>query len=156
MESGNQMKKQIKFKSIWLSLTFLILAAPVFIPSGSIDVINICLVLMFVLSYPLSLILGRLFFELSWFDGSIGTLYSLLFVFSILAYVQWFVIVPRLVRFVESRFFTQDVKINFSASVEAVKTLREPQTDFVSTDYQKNWYDEEKRTPVERIFDRND
>lgn len=147
------MKTQTKLRYIWIALNFLLLAVPVFVPSLSINVIAICLSLMIVLSFPLNFPLAWLFFYANLFDGSIGSMYLMLFVFSVLAYIQWFVIVPRLARLARRKFFAKEVNINFSASVEQNNALPAAKTKFYASDYPKNWYDEQKRTPVQRILE---
>ncbi len=147
------MKKQTKLKYIWIALNFLLLALPVFIPSVSINVIGICLTLMFLLSSPLNLPVVWLFFYANFFSGTIGSMYLMLFAFSVLAYIQWFVVMPRAVRFVREKLISKDVRTAFSASGESVKTLSDAETEFYSTGYRKNWYDEQKRTPLERIIE---
>jgi hypothetical protein len=151
------MKKQFKFRYIWIALNFLILALPVFVPSTSIDVIGICVTIMIILSYPLAMLFGWLFFYFDWFDGSIGLMYLMLFAFSVLAYIQWFVLVPRAVQFIKTKFFAKDLKISFRANVESVGSLPEPNADFSTNDFpRRNFYDKQKRTPVERVFEESD
>ncbi len=147
------MKKQTKLKYIWIALNFLLLALPVFVPSVSINVIGICLTIMFLLSSPLNLPVVWLFFYANFFSGTIGSMYLMLFAFSVLAYIQWFVVMPRFVRFARGKLFSRDSQIALIASGESVKALSEAETEFYSTDYRKNWYDEQKRTPLERIIE---
>ena len=154
LAKGKLMKKQTKLKYIWIVLNFLLLAVPVFVPSLSINVIAICVSLMIILSFPLNLLVGWLFFYTNLFDGSIGSMYLMLFFFSVLAYIQWFVIVPRFVRFTREKFFSKDLNVNFTA--EQIIALPEAKTEFTANDHRKNWYDEQKRTPVERILENND
>jgi hypothetical protein len=83
-------------------------------------------------------------------------MYLMLFVFSVLAYIQWFVIVPRLAQFVKNKFFVKDLKINLSANLETINALPQAETGFDANDFQQNWYDERRRTPVERVFEDKD
>lgn len=136
-----------------MALNFLLLAVPVFVPSVSVDIIGICLTVMIVLSYPLAMLFGWIFFVFGSSDSSIGSMYLMLFAFSVLAYVQWFVLVPRIARFLKSKFFVKDVKINLTAKVETINALPKPESQFNLGDFQQNWYDEQKRTPVERIIE---
>jgi hypothetical protein len=151
------MKKQIKFKYIWIALNFVLLAIPVFVPSNNVDVIGICLSIPIILSYPLGILAGVVFFYFHLLDNSIGSLYLMLFVFSVLAYIQWFVIFPRFARFVKNKLFGRDLIINVSANLETIKkALPESETRFETSDFQQNWYDERRRTPVERVFEDKD
>lgn len=93
------------------------------------------------------------FFFADFFDGTIGSIYLMLFVLSVLAYIQWFVVMPRAVRFARAKLISKDVQTILGASGESVKTLSDAETEFYSTDYGKNWYDEQKRTPLERIIE---
>lgn len=147
------MNKQIKFKYIWIALNFLLLALPVFIPSNVVNVMGICTLIVYLLSTPLNQMVLWDFFISIFFDGSIGSMYLMLFVFSVLAYIQWFVIVPRLVRFVKNKFFVKDLKISLSANLEAINALPQAETRFDANDFQQNWYDERRKTPVERVFE---
>ena len=147
------MKKYTKIKYIWIALSFLLLALPVFIPSTTVDVINICIGIAVILSYPLNQLVGWMFFYTGFPFYTIGAMYLMLFVFTVLAYIQWLVIIPRLARFAREKIFTIDVQINLSAKIEPVKTLPAAKTEFYSVDFQGNWYDEQKRTPVERVFE---
>lgn len=147
------MKKQTKLKYIWIALSFLLLALPVFVPSISINVIGICLTIMFLLSSPLNLPIVWLFFYANFFSGTIGSMYLMLFVFSVLAYIQWFVLMPRFVRFARGKLISRNFKTALSANGESFKALSEAEAEFYPTGYRKNWYDEQKRTPLERIIE---
>ncbi|HEX9930449.1 MAG TPA: hypothetical protein VGB02_18070 [Pyrinomonadaceae bacterium] len=134
-------------KFFWFAATFLLLALPVFIPSfgGLINVINICLLAMILLSFPCN-ILVLPFFSLPDFHHSvsINLLYTQLIICSVISYYQWFVLFPRLVKYgrkLNERKHQAASAANFSQL--------EPPTEI----WQKNWYDEKKRTPVERIFE---
>lgn len=150
------MQKKSILKSIWLLFSILLLAIPVFIPSKDFDVIGVCLAIAIVLSYPLNMLFGWLFFMSGWFSASIGSLYLMLFVFTFTAYIQWFILIPRLTSFIRQKFFRKDLQISLNTKVVTVKTLSEPKAETVPNDWQKNWYDEQKRTPVERIFEKNE
>jgi hypothetical protein len=135
------------FKFFWFAATFLLLALPVFIPSfgGLINVINICLLAMILLSFPCN-ILVLPFFSLPDFHHSvsINLLYTQLIICSVISYFQWFVLFPRLVktgRKLNARKHQTALAANFSQLEPSIEN------------WQKNWYDEQKRTPVERIFE---
>ena len=134
-------------KFFWFAVTFLLLALPVFIPSfgGLINVINICLLAMILLSFPCN-ILVLPFFSLPDFHHSvsINLLYTQLIICSVISYFQWFVLFPRLVKYgrtLNSRKHQTASALNFSQLEQPIEN------------WQKNWYDEQKRTPVERIFE---
>lgn len=158
------MSKKTIFKYAWLVFCFILLALPVFIPSSPthFDVIGICLVIAFILSYPLNMLFGWLlmvmmeWFEPAQFEFSIGTLYLMLFTFCVTGYFQWFVLMPRLVNFIRKTFFRNDLQINLSATISNVKSLPDAKPNVSVQDWQTKWYDEEKRTPVERIFNKDE
>lgn len=77
----------------------------------------------------------------------------MLFVFCIAAYVQWFVLVPRLAKFIRRSFFRNDIQINLRATIAKPASLLETSPEYSVQDWQKKWYDNQKRTPVERLFD---
>ena len=134
-------------KFFWFAFTFLLLALPVFIPSfgGLINVINICLLAMILLSFPCN-ILVLPFFSLPDFhySVSINLLYTQLIICSVISYFQWFVLFPRLVKYgrkINARKHQTASAANFSQLEQPIEN------------WQKNWYNEQKRTPVERIFE---
>jgi hypothetical protein len=97
-----------------------------------------------------------LFFVLGWFNsGTIGSLYLMMIVLSIVGYFQWFVLVPYLARFARRKFPKNDLQVSFCANVESVKSLPDV-AEYSPLDWQKNLYDEQKRTPVERLFEAHD
>lgn len=151
------MKKNSIFKYALMILSLILLALPVFLPSNSqfFDVIGVCVTIAIILSYPLGILAGMLFFMTNWFDNSIGSLYLMLFVFCVAAYVQWFVLVPRLAKFIRRSFFRSDIQINWRAAVAEPKTLPESTPEYSAQDWQKKWYDDQKRTPVERLINKD-
>lgn len=152
------MKKLSVVKIGWLAVNFGLLALPVFLPSSSdvTNLINVCLVLMVLQSFPLNIPASWLFFTVGWFNGSLGTLYLMLILYCAIAYLQWFVVVPRFAQFVRYFFGGSDVQIKISANLASAAQLPPPKNEFSPNDWNKKWYDEEKRTPVERVFDRED
>lgn len=153
------MKKQINLnlKYIWFAVNLLLLALPVFIPSSrEVDsLINICFVGLVLLSFPCNILPNYLFFILGWFNsGTIGSLYSMMIILSIVSYFQWFVLVPYLARLARQKIAKADLQVSFCANIESIKNL--PDAESSSPDWQKNLYDEQKRTPVERLFETDD
>jgi hypothetical protein len=142
-------------KFFWFAITFLLVLLPVFVPSfgGALNVINVCLVWMILLSFPCN-ILVLPFFALPDFHHSIsiGTLYTQLIIFAVISYFQWFVLVPRLAKFARNAVSTN----NQAEYDSGVSQLSAAKTECSSTNYRQNWYDEQKRTPVERIFEDKD
>jgi len=157
------MTRKTTLKYAWLVLSLILLTLPVFLPSSPthFNVIGICLTIAFVLSYPLNMLLGWLFFVVvtlfgtTQFDFSIGSLYLMLFALCVTGYFQWFVLVPRLATFIRKTFFHKDLQINLNATAAGVKVLPDAKPDVSAQEWQKNWYDEQKRTPVERLFEKD-
>ncbi len=158
------MSRKTILKYAWLILSLILLTLPVFLPSSPthFNVIGICLTIAFVLSYPLNMLLGWLFFAvvnlfgMTQFDFSIGTLYLMLFAFCITGYVQWFILVPRIAKFIRKSYFRNDLQVNLNATISSVQMLPDAKPDVSTQDWQKKWYDEQKRTPVERLFEKDE
>jgi hypothetical protein len=137
-------------KFFWFAAAFLLLALPVFVPSfgGLINVINVCLLAMILFSFPCN-ILVLPFFSLPDFHHSvsINLLYTQLIICAVISYFQWFLLFPQLVKYVR--------KIN-SRKRRAASTGEFSQLNRPIENWQSNWYDGQKRTPVERIFNDKD
>lgn len=98
----------LSLKRMWLAISAFSLILPVFMPSSANpehffeNVIGMVTVILFILSFPASLLgLLVLFFAKIFLDvnlNSIEGLYLNLFVLFALGLVQWFWIVPRLMR----------------------------------------------------------
>lgn len=124
------------FKHFWLLVSVILLALPVFLPSYPNttnlfdNVIGLVSIVMFIISFPCSLLglpLFALLKNLSGIDAhSIQGLYLQLIAFFVMGYLQWFIIVPRIFkRSSEAR--ANRVLESYEAG--AVKTLEaKPQT----------------------------
>jgi hypothetical protein len=137
----------LSLKFFWFATVFLLLALPVFVPSfgGLINVINVCLLAMILLSFPCNILVLPFFaFPDYHHSVSINLLYTQLLICGAISYVQWFVFLPQLIKW--SR------KIS-DRKQQAVLKGNSSRLDEPTESWQKSWYDEQKRTPVERIFD---
>jgi hypothetical protein len=158
------MSRKTTLKYAWLLFSLILLALPVFLLSSPahFDVIGVCLVIAYILSFPLNILLtGFIYvlvnlFDVTQFGFSIGTLYLMLFAFCVIGYLQWFVLVPRLTKLIRENIFRKDWQINLNGTISRVQTLPEAKLDASVHDWQKNWYDTQKRTPVERLFEKDE
>lgn len=147
-----KMKEEFKLNlsPIWLLISAIALKLPVFLPSSAHpqnflqDVIGTVTLAMNVLSFPFGLLAAPVMFLAKLFLGvnpnTIGGMYVNVFLLCVLGYMQWFWIVPRLLRS-ESRFQMQNLfggKSNLKLSEAAINN-----TEFC---------DSQGRTPVERII----
>ncbi|MBA2737823.1 MAG: hypothetical protein H0U50_13670 [Pyrinomonadaceae bacterium] len=104
------MKERFKLSisQIWLLVTAAALILPVFLPSSANpqnfleNVIGTVTVTMFILSFPISLFGLPIMFFASYVLGvnpnTIGGMYLNIFLLCVLGYVQWFWILPRILR----------------------------------------------------------
>lgn len=141
----------ISLKNIWLYFNGLLLATiGVSWFFGWDAVMNICGAALFAMSFPLNLLVGWLFFA---FDGLAAQAVVLLLMFlsfSWIGYVQWFKIVPKIAKFISTRFAAHDREININLGP---KQISEPTVEnLISNEWQPTAYDEQARTPVERVF----
>lgn len=147
------MKKpfELNLSPIWLLISALALTLPVFLPSSANpqylfqDIIGTVTAAMYILSFPFGLLALPLMFLAKIFMGvnpqTIGGMYVNVFLLCVLGYVQWFWIVPRLLRS-ESRFQILNLlgaKSNLKLSEAAASNNPE-------------FRDSQERTPVERII----
>lgn len=98
------------------------------------------------LSFPMNMLFGWLFFLVN--DLNLVPVLMLLMglMFGLVGYFQWFVLAPRLVRFIKS-FFSRDLEIDVNLQVKDTKQLAEAKSD-----WQTNWFDEHNHSPVERVL----
>lgn len=149
----NDMNERFKLslRGIWLSVSFLSLILPVFLPSSSnpqnflANVIATSTVTMFILSFPSSLLgIPLLFFAqiaLGVDPNSIGGMYINLFLLFVLGLVQWFWIVPRLWRN-DPDFQTLNLPLSTA-------DLQLPEASAGDT---FQFFDRDSRTPLERVI----
>lgn len=138
----------LSLKCFWFAITFLLLVLPVFVPSfgGLLNVINVCLLAMILLSFPCN-ILVLAFFALPDYQHSvsINLLYTQLLICAAISYFQWFILLPQLIK--------TGRKINARRQQKAF-SKNCSQLEQPSDNWRQNWYDEQKRTPVERVIER--
>lgn len=138
----------LSLKCFWFAITFLLLVLPVFVPSfgGLLNVINVCLLAMILLSFPCN-ILVLPFFALPDYHHSvsINLLYTQLLICAAISYFQWFILLPQLIK------TGRKMKARRQQKAFAKNYAQLEQT---SENWGQNWYDEQKRTPVERVIER--
>jgi len=135
--------------AIWLTAALLSIILPVFVPSFAeahgiyANVIEMSMTTLFVISLPTSLFaFGLLYLEMivGLDPNGIGVMYWNLWMFFALGALQWFVIVPRLLR-----------------GTPRIQTLGLPQSvdDILLTEAKSGtagFLDHRYRTPVERVI----
>jgi hypothetical protein len=147
------MKKpfELNLSPIWLLISALALTLPVFLPSSVNpqfffqDIIGTVTAAMYILSFPFGLLALPLMFLAKLFLGvnpqTIGGMYINVFLLCVLGYVQWFWIVPRLLRS-ESRFQMLNL-LGAKSNLKLSEAAASNNTEF---------FDSQERTPVERII----
>ena len=147
------MKEEFKLNlsPIWLLISALALTLPVFLPSSVNpqfffqDIIGTVTAAMYILSFPFGLLALPLMFLAKLFLGvnpqTIGGMYINVFLLCVLGYVQWFWIVPRLLRS-ESRFQMLNL-LGAKSNLKLSEAAASNNTEF---------FDSQERTPVERII----
>ncbi len=151
------MKKpfELNLSPIWLLISALALTLPVFLPSSVNpqfffqDIIGTVTAAMYILSFPFGLLALPLMFLAKLFLGvnpqTIGGMYINVFLLCVLGYVQWFWIVPRLLRS-ESRFQMLNL-LGAKSNLKLSEAAASNNTEF---------FDSQERTPVERIINEKD
>ncbi len=146
------MKKQfeLNLSPLWLLISAAALTLPVFLPSSVHpqyffqDIIGTVTTAMYILSFPAGLLAFPVMFLAKLFLGvnpqTIGGMYVNVFLLCVLGYVQWFWIVPRLLRS-ESRLQI----LNLLGGKSDLKLSE------VAASNNAEFFDSQGRTPVERI-----
>lgn len=151
------MKKQleISIKDIWLfTNAILLFASTISWIIGNENVFGVCSSIILLLSYPSNLLIGWLFFAYGNFNELPGVMLLLTFVCSGIGYLQWFFFVPRIVKFFRKKVSrNSDTKI--SESVNNGKQIQGSNLVNTIPEWQMNWFDEHKHSPVERIFEQD-
>lgn len=146
---NKRLSSSLKF--FWLAIALLLVALPVFVPSfgGLVNVINVCLLAMILLSFPCNILVLPFFAFPDYHNSvSIGLLYTQLIICAAISYFQWFVLVPRLAKFAQKVISTDE---RAERDGDAARLL-ENKIGFRPIDRPKNPYDERERTPIERII----
>ena len=139
-------------KKLWLVIHSLLLTlAAVSWLAGADDLFGICVTTIIVLSFPLNLLVGWLFFAFERVNEVPGIMLVMAFVMSAVGYVQWFEVVPRIAGFFSRKLSAHDLQMELS-----VKRSNPSQIEKGNTQDARDWaegiYDEEKYTPVERVL----
>ena len=145
---------KLSFKQIWLAVSIFSLALPVFLPSSANpqnfleNVIGTVTVTMFILSFPISLFGLPIMFFASYVLGvdpnTIGGMYLNVFLLCVLGYVQWFWILPRVLRN-EPQF----QMLNLFGGKPEMQLLEAKAMNNIP-------FDSDGRTPLERVLQNKD
>ena len=139
-------------KKVWLTLQSALLSLAVISWfAGMEDLFGICVTVLIILSFPLNLLAGWLFFAFDVVHSAPALLLVMAFVMSAIGYVQWFELVPRIVGFFSGKLSRHDREIRLTVERQQPAQLEKGrQTDVnewldISTD-------KEEYSPVERVF----
>jgi hypothetical protein len=137
----------------WLFVSLLCLIVPVFLPTSPYphglldDAMGTATALMLILSFPLSLVAGPVYFigELGFGARAYGIQRDYFYLLTIFALglIQWFWIVPRLFQRTGSKLQILDLHTHTSTAA-----LGEAH---ISPDF--SFFDSDSKTPVERVID---
>jgi len=111
---------------------------------------NICGIALMLLSFPCNLLVGWMFFASGALLAQPGLVLLMFLAFSGIGYVQWFKIVPKLLKYISGKFARHDRDISVNMSP---KQVTEPNTaNTIANEWRPDIYDEQERTPVERVL----
>ena len=139
-------------KKIWFILQGILLALSlIFGIAGAEDLFGVCVTVLIVLSFPLNMLVGWLFFATDLLQTAPVMLLVMPFVMSALGYIQWFELVPRIARMFSSKLSAHDRQIKISVEREQPAQLEEGKPTDAS-----DWFSvsdgKEKHSPVERVI----
>jgi hypothetical protein len=146
------MKKQAIFslKNAWFaSQVFLLATAAFSLLTQNDNIFGFCEIAVIAMSYPLNMIVGWMLIVCGNFFAEPGAMFLMMVVMSAFGYVQWFELMPRIARFFSKKFARHDLAVR--VSVEANRISAPAQERNVS-EWQTRCYDENDRTPLERVF----
>lgn len=149
------MTKQLKIslKGVWFAVNVILLfTATISWMVDAENVFGVCATLLILSSFPSNLLVGWLFFAFDDFYALPGVMLLMILVDSLIGYLQWFVLVPRVVTFVRQKFFRRDLRVYLTVNIENTKQIAEPSLEHSTQNWRTNWYNEHKHTPVERVF----
>ena len=151
------MKEEFKLNlsPIWLLISAIALTLPVFLPSSVHpqyffqDIIGLVTTAMYILSFPAGFLAIPAMFLAELFLGvnpdTIGGMYVNVFLLCVLGYVQWFWIVPRILRN-EPRF----QMLNLFGEKSEMQLLQAKAANNIP------FCDSDGQTPIERVFQEKD
>ena len=159
---GNRQRK--RFRTYWLLMNFILLVLASLLSANLsgfwANLAGLSFGALIIQSYPLSLLPMFLLFRSGILDDPFWMMILMNFFVAPICfatgYIQWFILFPRLVKFIRQTFFRRDIQIHLTTTVASVKPLLTERPDFPTQDWQKSWYDKEKRTPVERVFEKDE
>lgn len=101
-----------------------------------------------VLSFPLNLLVGWIFFSFELGSNFSGVMLLMGYVMSLLSYLQWFEAVPRIASYFSERFSMHDISVNVSLT----RPEHADAAQLNHPDLQNLQFDDQFRSPVERVF----
>lgn len=135
-------------KKIWLIfqiLLFSILTGAYF--TGAEDLFTVALTILILESLPLNMLFGWIFFAYADLSAYPSLLFAFALVMSFLSYIQWFELVPRIVRYFKTPFAEHDREINLVVEKKEPKLLTDP-----AEDWAVNFATADQNSPVDRFL----
>jgi len=144
-------KFKISLKTVWLFVNGLLLTA------GGIswffsaeEVMFACWTALITLSFPCNILIAKIFFASGVLFSQPGSILVMFLAFSGMGYIQWFILVPKLLKYLSRKFARHDRDISVNISP---KQVTEPATaNLIANEWRPAAFDEQERSPVERIF----
>jgi hypothetical protein len=142
---------QISLKTLWLFVNGLLLAvggASLFL--GAEEIMLACWMPLILLSFPCNILAGKIFFASGVLFSEPGSVILMFLAFIGMGYVQWFILVPKLLKYISGKFARHDRDINVKMSPTQVTA---PSAEnLIANEWRPDIYDEQERTPVERVL----
>ena len=143
-------------KKLWFATNALLLALSLISwVTGASDLFGYSVTILIVLSYPLNLLVGWLFFAFDVLNQLPIVTLLMAFVMSALGYVQWFQLVPSIAGFFRRKLSSHDLQIKLTVEREGEVQLTEGDLK-TAPNWQEGWYDKHANSPVERILGRDE
>jgi hypothetical protein len=136
-------------KTFWIVINLLLLGAlNVSWLFGFTDVFGVLLTLIIILSFPLNLLVGWLFFAFDLANNFSATMLFMGYVMCGVGYVQWFKLVPEIAKFFSQKFAKHDLAVNVS--------LTRPHFAEPHQIAQPPWpsiqFEEQRHSPIDRVL----
>jgi hypothetical protein len=145
------MKFKISLKTVWLFVNSLLLAVGGFSwLLGAEEVMGISWIAIVLMSFPCNALVGWIFFASGILFSQPGIILFMFLVFSGMGYLQWFILVPKLLKYVSGKFARHDM--NISVNISPKQATGPSTASLIANEWQPGIYDEQERSPVERIF----
>jgi hypothetical protein len=146
------MKNQTIFslKNAWFASQIFLLATALFsLLTQNDNIFGFCGIAVIAMAYPLNMVVGWILIVFGNFFVEPGAMFLMMVVMSAIGYVQWFEVMPRIARFFSKKFARHDLAVRVSVEANRISA---PARDLNVNEWQTRCYDENDRTPLERVF----